>query len=474
MSEEKDQLFDDNELAEAVKRFELMLRKNISSYFDVHEFESIIDYYLDLNKFNDAFRATEIACQQHPQSGVIYLKKIQVLINKGEPLQALKMLAQIEQAELHNSDFHLMKGTALSQLDKVKEATRAFDQALEITYDNKDEVLYDIALTLEHQNHYKTALPYLLQAYEINGKNLSVIYDIAYCYERLEDEKNCISYYQRYLDIDPFSENVWYNLGTIYSRMEDYEKAVEAYDYAIVINEQYSSAFFNKANALASLGKYNESIEVFNELLYLEPDNLDAYYYIGEAYERLTQYDQALFYYRKVLKTEPEYSDAWFGIGVIMYHQEAYKESIVYIKKALEIDKENGEYWYSLGNAFLRSGDNVHAANAYRNAIDKDAYDYESWLNLADLVYKQDKVLEAIQILLEAYHANFDVAMINYRLSAYYMVIDNEELAYQYFEKGLTQDFEHHAELFRMVPGAERNDKVRLLINQFKRQNPKS
>jgi len=61
MSEERDQLFDDNDTAESVRRFEQMVRNNINSYFDVHEFENIIDYYLDINKFNDALRATEIA-----------------------------------------------------------------------------------------------------------------------------------------------------------------------------------------------------------------------------------------------------------------------------------------------------------------------------------------------------------------------------------------------------------------------------
>jgi tetratricopeptide (TPR) repeat protein len=472
MSEERDHLFDDNDTAESVKRFEQMVRNNINSYFDVHEFESIIDYYLDINKFNDALRATEIAFQQHPNAGPIHFKRIQVLINKGEPVQALKLLGQIEQIEVSNPDFYILKGTALAQMGKVKDAIRLFDQSLQLSYENKEEILYDIALTFEHLNHYKAALPYLQKAYEINSSNLSVLYDLAYCYERMEEDQKCVEFYKLYLDADPFSENVWYNIGTVYSRMENYQMAIESYDFAIAINEKYSSAYFNKANALASSGEYEKAIEVFNEFLYLEPENLDALYYIGESFERLQQYDLSLIYYRKVLETEPEYSDAWFGIGVVHYHQEKYKESIAYIKKAIELDEHNGEYWYSLGNAYSKQGNPILAVKAFRQAIEIDPYDYESWLRLGDLILHTDHLNEAILLLNEAYHYNFDIASLNYRLAAYHFMNRNEELGCRFLEKGLSQDLELHIEIFETFPELKEREVVRELINRYKRLNP--
>ena len=472
MSEERDQLFDDNDLAESVKRFEQMIRNNINAYFDVHEFESIIDYYLDLNKFNDALRAAEVAFEQHPNAGPIYFKKIQVLINKGEPVQALKLLAQIEQIEQNNPDFFILKGTALAQMNKTRDAVRFFDQALQLTYENKEDVLYDIALTFEHLGNYKTAVPYLLQAYEISTDNLSVLYDLGYCYERLEDEDRSIQFYEKYLDADPFSENVWYNLGTIYSRKENYEKAIEAYDFAIAINERYSSAYFNKANALAGMGSYEKAINVFNEFLYLEPDNLDALYYVGESFERMQQYEPALVYYRKVLETEPEYADAWFGIGVVHYHQQKFKESIAYIKKAIELDEHNGEYWYSLGNAYHKMKEEALGAKAFRKAIEIDPYDYESWLSLSELVMEQKHLGDAITLLNEAIHYNFDIAAVNYRLAAYHFMDNNTELGASFLEKGLAQDFESHEEFLRAFPDAIQNELIKQILNKHKRQNP--
>lgn len=472
MSEEREPMFDDNDIAESVKRFEQMIRNNVNAYFDVHEFENIIDYYLDINRFNDALKASEIALDQHPNAGPIHMKRIQVLINKGEPVQALKLLAQVEQIEVSNSDFYILKGTALAQMNKTKDAVRFFDIALQLTYENKDDVLYDIALTFEHLSNYKTALLYLKQANETNPENLSVLYDLAYCYEKLEEDDKCIEYYEKYLDIEPFSENVWYNVGTVYQRKENYEKAIEAYDFALAINEKYSSAYFNKANALASSGAYAKAIAVFNEFLYHEPENLDALYYIGESFERLHQYDHAMNYYQKVLDSEPEYADAWFGIGVVYYHQEQYKESIRNIKKAITIDSYNGEYWYSLGNAHMKSGEPVLAAKAFRKAIEIDPYDFESWLSLAELIVKQKKLQEAISLLNEGYHYNFDIAQVNYRLAAYHFLNKNEELGTKFLEKGLKQDSESYPEFFSTYPEASENETIRQLINKYKRQKP--
>ncbi len=472
MSEEREPMFDDNDIADSVKRFEQMIRNNANAYFDVHEFENIIDYYIDINRFNDALKASEIALEQHPNAGPIHIKRIQVLINKGEPVQALKLLAQIEQIESSNSDFYILKGTALAQMNKTKDAVRFFDMALQLTYENKDDVLYDIALTFEHLSNYKTALLYLKQANETNSRNLSVLYDLAYCYEKLEEDDKCIAYYEKYLDIEPFSENVWYNLGTVYQRKENYEKAIEAYDFALAINEKYSSAYFNKANALASSGSYSNAITVFNEFLYHEPENLDALYYIGESFERLHQYEHAQHYYQKVLDAEPEYADAWFGLGVVSYHKEEYKESIKYIKKAIHIDSFNGEYWYSLGNAHMKSYENILAAKAFRKAIEIDPYDFESWLSLADLIMKQNKLLEAISLLNEAYHYNFDIAQVNYRLAAYHFINKNQELGSKFLEKPLGQDFHAHHEMLTGYPEASENETIRQLINKYKRQKP--
>ena len=49
MEEDFDPYFDDNDDVELSGRFERMLEKNDHYFFDVEEFENLIDYYLDQN-----------------------------------------------------------------------------------------------------------------------------------------------------------------------------------------------------------------------------------------------------------------------------------------------------------------------------------------------------------------------------------------------------------------------------------------
>ena len=66
----KDWGLDDDRFT-TVKRFEDMLGSNKPLYFDVEEFEDIIEFYIDNNNLNHANKAIEIALEQHPISDSI-------------------------------------------------------------------------------------------------------------------------------------------------------------------------------------------------------------------------------------------------------------------------------------------------------------------------------------------------------------------------------------------------------------------
>ena len=67
-----------------VKRYEKMRREKTRSFFDVHEFENIIDYYLEMNKLVKASLAVKCGLAQHPGSVGIQIRKANLLIDKGK------------------------------------------------------------------------------------------------------------------------------------------------------------------------------------------------------------------------------------------------------------------------------------------------------------------------------------------------------------------------------------------------------
>ena len=74
MGEERDWLFDENDVMEVVRRYEDMMKKRKQFFFDVHEFEEIINFYIDTNNYHKAVSAAEYAYRMYPSSTIIQLK----------------------------------------------------------------------------------------------------------------------------------------------------------------------------------------------------------------------------------------------------------------------------------------------------------------------------------------------------------------------------------------------------------------
>jgi tetratricopeptide (TPR) repeat protein len=469
MNEEKDRFYRESGFLEVVRRYEEMISNNTRYYFDVDEFEEIIDHYVNLAKFNRAYKAVQHASIQHPSSTVIQLKKSVILNEKAQPREALRVLKTIERIELNNPEIYYTKGISLNLLGNTKEAIRQFNMAILLTEEGKGDIIANIAMAFEHQNQFGIALDYLLQAYNLEPDNLSFIYDIAYCYERDDKLDAALEFYNRFLDIDPFSENVWYNIGVVYNRMENFEKAIEAYDFAIALDEEYSSAYFNKANTLANSGNQVAAIEIYEQLLYLEEKNEQVVCYIGECYEKLENWDKALIYYREALNINPDFADAWLGMGMVTFAMKDYTVSLEHIEKALKYSPENPEYWYSLGNVYVKLDRLDDATAAYRNAVEFDPQDFDSWINLAETFMNLRNKTNAIQILEEASLINPGVALFSYRLAAYYLMNKEKEQADHHLRIALSLDYELHKDFFAYYPRAARLAAVKRLITEFQK-----
>jgi tetratricopeptide (TPR) repeat protein len=468
MQESYDHYFEEESLYQAISRFEDMIKSNTTLYFDICEFEIIIDYYLDQHNFRVAEEAVLLGLNQHPHSGEIKSRLAQIYIQNGKPAKGLRLLKEIETIDAANTDFYLLKGSALNILGKKEEASGAFDLAIKFTIENKDDTIYTIASSYINTRRYNLAIKYLQLAHEINPYNMAVIYELAVVYERIDDLKNSIEYYKKYLDIDPFNDNIWLNLGMVYSNLEDADKALEAYDYAIAIDPNNISALFSKANTLVNSGNNKEAIIAYCEILEIEPDNVQAYIYIGECYEKLEFYKRSVYYFTKALEIDEHFADAWYGMGIAFFQQDNFTESLKFFKKARNIDPENPDFWYMLGEVYRKVNNIQKAADAYNRVIELDPNDQEAWISRADLSFKDNSDIKgAIRILSKAYEYNPDASVINYQLSIYYFKNSQSKLALQHFEKGLSVNFYEHLEFYSEIPSKSAKS-LSDLINRYK------
>jgi tetratricopeptide (TPR) repeat protein len=457
----------EEEIKNAVQKFERMRKNNEKYFFDVIEFETIIDYYIECNNSIKAFEAATLATQQHPNSVSIQLRKARVLLDKGRAVEALRILKKLENLEPGNHEIYVAKGTALGILGDIQGAKKIFDFALTLDSDDPGNILFSITSVLQNLNYYEYLIPYLEKLIDLEPEFYAHVYDLAYAYEKTEDYENAIISYLKYLENEPFSDSAWYNLGIIYNKQENFEKALEAYDYALAINSQNSFAIFNKGNILCNLDRYADAIPVYHEYLENEPESFEAMTYLAECYEKTHDLVLAKKYYHEAIELAPDYADPWFGLGIIALESGIPDDSLIFLRKAVRLDDENPEIWYMLGKAHYAKNEKKAALRCFREALKLDVYYNEVWTDLGRIILYDGLTNKALPYLEKAYKIIGDVPGINYLLASFYLHFGYSEKAYRHLLLALDVDKELFRDFHDIYPKHLLNRKIKKLLENY-------
>jgi len=178
--EEPFESYFDGETLSLVGRFEKMIQQEQHFFFDVDEFEEIIEYYFFKNEQRKAFLTINQALEQHPGATSILVKLAQFKVNAKKDREALRILKDIEQSDTADSDLHLAKGNLYSQLEKPEKAIEEYKKALDGA-DYLDDILSSIAFEYENMGKYDQAIDFLLKALDLNPENDAALYEFAFC-----------------------------------------------------------------------------------------------------------------------------------------------------------------------------------------------------------------------------------------------------------------------------------------------------
>ncbi len=409
MREDKEN-YRDEEIIGAVNRFKRSLISGRTKYFDVEEFEGIVEQLLEEGDLQNSEIAAEQGIQIHPNAVPLQLKYAQVLINKGKYQKSLKYLHFAEKVDSNNPDVHLLKGSARMIMGNEAEALRSFKKAIKYAGKEVDEILYSISSSYVQIGEINKAIYYLEQTIKANPKN------------------------------------------------------------EMALNDNFYMALFNIGNALANAEKFEEAIVKYKEFIEVEPENSDAYCYIGECFLNLEDHAKSEIYYKKAIQIDKKNDTAWFGLGLILWMKKAYDESIANIKKAIKIDNQNSEYWFILGRVNSDLGNREIALKALKQATKFDVGNTEAWLTLIDLLMKDGEIRSAIRILKRGIKNNAD-SVLKYRLIALFLESENEKDAFELLIIAMKQDFEQINYLFDIYPKSLKNKRLKKVVDDFRREN---
>ncbi len=466
MSEDNEWI-DDNEIVELINRFDSMLAKDLHYFFDVAEFEAIIDYFLDFQIVEKAKIAIESAVQQHPSYLGFSLKSAKLSALNGDYYDALEQLNHIELIDPANDELYYSKGEIYSMMGKHELAIEEYKKA--ILYSETPEDIYSIiAFEYENMDDYPNAILSLKNALQLKPNSENIIHEIAFFFDITNREEEAIDFFNNFLNVNPFSKVAWFNLGIFYNQLELYEKAIEAYEYTLAIDEEYSSAYFNIANSLSGLKKYIESIEYYKKTFLYEPPEAVTYYYIGESYEKLNDIKNAIHYFRKAIELDEKFPDSWAGLGRLFDAQDSFDVAISYYKKAIDLVPLNTDFKFELGVIYLKVGDAEKSATLFSDITKEDDANVEAWINLSSCALTLDNIKLAISIIEEAINKNKDSALLWYRLAGYMYINGKIQQAYFYIETALKLNYVQHTELVELIPNILNESRFIELLGVYK------
>ncbi len=468
MNENESIQFDEEYIDEVVNRFKRSLVSGRKTYFDVSEFECIVEQLLE----EGDLQASEIAVMQgmqiHPNALPLHMKYAQVLLSKEKYEDAIQCLNIIERIEPTNPDVHFIKGSAWLSMDRRTDALKAFGNAIKYAGTELDSILYHIGLSFLQSGDCLRAIQYFERVLRINPEDEITLCELGFLYDQMGNFSKSIEYYNRLIDIDPYNSSSWFNLGITHNKAENYDEAVKAYEFALVTNEKFHQALLNIANVFANKGEYNKAIEKYNEYLKLVPNDDHALCYIGECYLSLENYVKAKKYYHKAIELNAANDAALFGIGVVMWEERQYQDSITFISKAIEIDGANSEYWHTLAKVYSDFNRKTDAVKAIKQAVKLELDNSEIWLTWVDIYLQFKETESAVKILKIAIKKNNDV-ILKYRLVGLLLENERNEEAFEMLDMAMKQDFIKVNQIFEFCPKASKNRKLKKRISEFQR-----
>lgn len=452
MKEDFNPSFDDNNNQDKLVKLEDMFSDTAYYYFDVSEWEGIIDHYLNTLRLDKAVKALDFAQYQHPNSAELNLKKAEVLMEQNELNKAIAVLKKLNESFPFNPDVYIGLAEVYSRKTNHYESIQYYKKALELSEEGKEELYIQIAAECQSLEKPAQAIYWLKVMLKEFPESIEGLYEMSFCYEVNGTQEAGTTFFKSFIHKHPYNHHAWFNLGNLFTTLERYDEALNAFDYSVISFDEFSSGWYNKGNILGRLQRYREAIECFERTLELEGPAAQTYFYIGDCYENIEKYGKAKKAYQKALELDEEHLDAWIGAANCYLELGDGEEALNYCEKALKLDAENSLVQYLYGDVCKALGYVDAAKRAYNRVIELDENNSEIYLDYSDLLFCNEEKFAAIELLESGLQQFNNQPDLIYRLGTYQFLMGRKNSAFQYWSNASIIDDNLKQSIFEYCP----------------------
>jgi len=324
--------FASDEFQELLSLYNKNVREGNSYYFDIDDFISLSDYFVEIGDINQAEEILKKAICIHPESKNIKVAYAGILIcnykfnqakehindvTEDDCYDVLYLQAQLACAVEHdyiksNNLFHNWIDYIDEEFDDEEDIYdhEELDPDEEYDYSSKNRdarfrIIMSFSEFMDKNELSRTYIREWLEDYTTKFSKLGRFredYDIAEtCYDLgLYDILDDII--SQILDINPYYEQGWTMLGISQHLRGDDSKAINSLKFALAINPDNRLANLTYAQCMFNKQNYDQALQYMLKSAALS-DDLTQDYYIGKCYYKLGNTEKADYYLDKVYQS---------------------------------------------------------------------------------------------------------------------------------------------------------------------------
>ena len=212
----------------------------------------------------------------------------------------------------------------------------------------KNDFLWNIkGLSLQIQKKYKLSIICLLNALQINDKNLAAINNLGICYKNTMNYAAAEKCFNKIINIDPTHIKALINLGNLKNETLQFNAAIQFYIKAINLNDKIPECHLNLAYAYQSINKIIEAKNHLNKTLEIDSSLTRADKMLSTLTEYKKNNDHLSIMLDKI--TNLTMSDEkkiylYFAIAKAFEDQKKFDESFEYLEKGNKLQRANTNF----------------------------------------------------------------------------------------------------------------------------------
>ncbi len=357
-------------IKDILDRYELYKNGFQTALLEEDEFETLINYFDDLEQLNNAIEASEIGSASFPYSAFLKIKKADLYIAAKKYKKALQVLTQAEILDATDFNITILRIDAHLALGEKENAYEYLHEGLEkFTGFEKIEFLFECADVFDDYEDFEHIFDCLEHILEEDPNNEEALHKICFWADHLGKSERSITIHTSIIDQYPYNSLAWFNVGCACQTLKLYEKAIDAYKYAVAIDEKFDLAYRNIADAWMRLRKYEEAVEALHDVIQIVPPDEVVCEALGYCYEKLAVFDKARRYYKKASEMVPFDTKLIYKIACTYISEEKWDHAIKYLEQSTTFYSNKAEYQHALGICYFNKRNINKAVEHFTEAV---------------------------------------------------------------------------------------------------------